>query len=69
MEAKKKTRYPYRKLDGTQGETVNNSNLLCPAQIASTPTYRENYDNIQWEDERLADLERMERQESIEKEN
>jgi len=70
LQPPKTNRYPYRKLDGTLSETVNVKNLMCPDQIASNPKYRDNYDEIQWEsDSHIADMERMERQKDMEKEN
>lgn len=42
-------RLPFRRPDGSIGETVQAGNLMCPDQIASNPKYRDNYDQINWE--------------------
>lgn len=41
-------RLPFRKPDGSEGETVHAGNLMCPDQIATNPTYRDRYDEIVW---------------------
>ena len=46
---KSKNRYPFRKADGTEGETTNSKNLFCPSQVANTEKYRDGYDDIEWD--------------------
>ena len=70
MKHKKRNRYPFKQAGGGIGETMNSTNLMCPDQISSNPKYRNNYDEIQWDgDSYIEDMERMERQKSIPKEN
>lgn len=43
-------RLPFRKPDGSIGETTHASNLMCPNHMATNPTYRDGYDEIVWDD-------------------
>lgn len=51
MKPKKKNRYPFKQADGGIGETANNANLMCPDHLSSNPKYRNNYDEINWDDD------------------